>query len=91
MAYNGFCKVVGNQLFPNLLPDKFCLIRVEAAQADRVLGLAERCFNPPSGKIKTLDVLCGEFFCRKVGHNTFERTISQWKSHNPNRDRMGIA
>lgn len=60
VAYNGFCQVVSNQLCPDLLLYKFHLIRMEDAQSNRVFELSERCFDPPSGKIKTFDILCGE-------------------------------
>lgn len=75
MVYNSFCQVVSNQLRPDLLLYKFRLIGMEAAQADRVLEPAERCFDPPSGKIKTFDILHRKFICWKVGHYAFVRAV----------------
>ena len=75
MVYNSFCQVVSNQLRPDLLLYKFRLIRMETAQADRVLEFAERCLGPPSGKIKAFDILCSKFICREVGHYAFVRAV----------------
>lgn len=72
---NSFCQVVSGQLCPDLLFYKLWFIRMETAQANSVLELAERCFNPPSGKIKVFDVLRSESIRRKIGHYAFVRAV----------------
>lgn len=90
VTYYGLCQVVGNQLCPDLLLYKFNLIGMEATQTDRVLELTEGGLNPPPGKIKAFNGLRRELVHWKIRHDAFVRAVIQWKSHDPDRNGIGI-